>query len=465
MRTVLQAAVLIISFAPFVTAVEVQTRSFAFNGVERSYKLGIPEASESTPSLVLLFHGATSNKDIVLRRTGIHDLADEFGIVVATPDAANDWFGGPNDSPEFMDALLDDIRTQTQFSDDGVGALGMSQGGIFSLVLAAERPNVIKAAANVSGGYVEVPLGSRPVPIIDIQGTIDVVAPYPGGPSPFGDLFFLPAIESVETFATHNQCDLTPVETDLPDIEPSDGSTVTLLSYPNCASYLGTDGVSRTTDVLHYRVDGGNHTWPGDTQTTFFGWEINLDMDATRVILEQFAGHTLATPEPSMLDFNDDSNVDVRDIDSLVGEIVAGTNDAVFDLSGEGTVDDADLTQWLSEAATHNGFSEAYLHGDSNLDGSVDATDLNNLALNWRMEAARWSAGDFKPDGVVDSGDLNELALNWRGSILPAATDNSPVPEPSAFMLTFVGLALICRLGRKRNNTSKDRRAITMKWL
>jgi sugar lactone lactonase YvrE len=154
--------------------------------------------------------------------------------------------------------------------------------------------------------------------------------------------------------------------------------------------------------------------------------------------------------EPSLLDFNNDSNVDVLDIDLLVGEIVAGTNDALFDLSGEGNVDDIDLTQWLSDAAVHNGFTEAYLHGDSNLDGSVDATDLNNLALNWRKDedVAAWSAGDFKADGVVDSGDLNELALNWQDTILPAAATNAPVPEPSTFFLTVIGLTLACRLYR-----------------
>ena len=50
--------------------------------------------------------------------------------------------------------------------------------------------------------------------------------------------------------------------------------------------------------MLHYRVDGGNHTWPGDTNDVL-GLETNLDFDATRVILEQFAGHTLAVPEPA----------------------------------------------------------------------------------------------------------------------------------------------------------------------
>ena len=140
---------------------------------------------------------------------------------------------------------------------------------------------------------------------------------------------------------------------------------------------------------------------------------------------------------PSVLDFNNDSNVDVLDIDSLVGEIVAGTHREPFDLTGEGIVDDGDLTKWLSEAATHNGFTEAYLHGDSNLDGAVNALDLNNLALNWRqIETPNWSAADFNADGVVDSTDLNELALNWR-RLIPFAGTVPITAGSDAYVQTF----------------------------
>ena len=143
------------------------------------------------------------------------------------------------------------------------------------------------------------------------------------------------------------------------------------------------------------------------------------------------------------LDFNIDGAVDTADIDSLAAKIVAETNDAPFDLTGEGVVDAADLMQWLSAAAARNGFSEAYLLGDSNLDGSVNAIDLNNLALSWRQDTTNWSGGNFIADSVVDSGDLNALALNWRQSIPMASAVNVPVPEPSALLLTLVGLALV----------------------
>jgi uncharacterized membrane protein len=146
-------------------------------------------------------------------------------------------------------------------------------------------------------------------------------------------------------------------------------------------------------------------------------------------------------------DFDVDGDVD--DADALVGEIVAGTNDSVFDLSGDGAVNNADLNQWLNDAATANDFAAPYLLGDANLDGSVDSADLNKLALSWRNDVARWSAGDFTADGSVDSDDLNDLAVNWRDSI-PSAASPESVPEPAAFALLLGVMATPLLRHRRR---------------
>ena len=143
-----------------------------------------------------------------------------------------------------------------------------------------------------------------------------------------------------------------------------------------------------------------------------------------------------AASEPSF-DFNGDGSVDVADIDALVGEIVAGTNDATFDLSGDGIVDTTDLEQWLGGAAGHNGFAESYLSGDANLDGMVNALDLNQLGLSWQLAVSTWSGGDFTADGKVDAGDLNLLGIHWQRSIASAA---EAVPEPTAMLLLLSGL-------------------------
>ncbi len=150
-------------------------------------------------------------------------------------------------------------------------------------------------------------------------------------------------------------------------------------------------------------------------------------------------------PELGPIDFDLDGDVDVEDIDALVAEIFAGTGNTGFDVSGDNVVDQNDLTTWLSDAAEHNGFTQVYLAGDTNLNGMVDAGDLNDLALNWRHNIALWSAGDFNADGNVDAADLNSLALNWRRSIPIPSAVRSTVPEPSAWALMLFGLASVWR--------------------
>jgi hypothetical protein len=150
-------------------------------------------------------------------------------------------------------------------------------------------------------------------------------------------------------------------------------------------------------------------------------------------------------------DFSGDDILHVADIDLLTAQIVGEpSNHLGSDLSGDGTIDDADLTKWRADAAAHNGFGEPYLVGDSNLDGTVDAADLNNLALNWlKDDVPRWSAGDFNADGSINVLDLNAVALNWGRSIRIAATANAPVPEPSAWFLAVIGWALAWGLRRR----------------
>ena len=148
-------------------------------------------------------------------------------------------------------------------------------------------------------------------------------------------------------------------------------------------------------------------------------------------------------PESTPCDFNNDELCDVVDIDLLGKEIIAGTNNADFDMNGDGVVNLADQDQWRGEAATENGFSEPYLPGDADLDGSVLVADLNIVGTNWQQSPDPWGSGDFNVDGVVDVADLNLLALNWQQSIPTAAA--AAVPEPST--MTFVLTVLLCCFG------------------
>ncbi len=124
-----------------------------------------------------------------------------------------------------------------------------------------------------------------------------------------------------------------------------------------------------------------------------------------RIDIGAFELQTAVTPD---CDFDDDGDCDIDDIDTLIGEIAAGTNDVAFDLTGDSLVDLADRDQWLVDAGARNLPSgNPYLLGDANLDGVVDTSDFNIWNQNKFTSVAAWSAGDFNADGVVDTSDFN----------------------------------------------------------
>ncbi len=121
----------------------------------------------------------------------------------------------------------------------------------------------------------------------------------------------------------------------------------------------------------------------------------------------------------------------------------AATGGANADLTGDSIVNNADRDEWLALAGAENGFVEPLLVGDSNLDGTVDTSDLNALALAWRQtDALNWTDGNFTAESRgVNATDLNELALNWRKSSAMAAAGQA-VPEPSTLALILLAAML-----------------------
>ena len=145
-------------------------------------------------------------------------------------------------------------------------------------------------------------------------------------------------------------------------------------------------------------------------------------------------------------DFNADGNWDCDDIDALVAEIVAGTNDAAFDMNGDGVVDNADIrdagTGWLAVGGANNpaqtSGGNSFLVGDANLDGAVDGADFIEWNNNKFQNVAAWCSGDFDANGAVDGADF----IEWNNNKFQSA-DVASVPEPaSAFLAVLAGLAL-----------------------
>ncbi|MEM7316848.1 MAG: PEP-CTERM sorting domain-containing protein, partial [Planctomycetota bacterium] len=145
-------------------------------------------------------------------------------------------------------------------------------------------------------------------------------------------------------------------------------------------------------------------------------------------------------------DFNADEVYDCEDIDALVGAIVAGENDLSFDLTGDGTLDIADVDAWLAEAGAANLSSgNAYLRGDANLDGVVDVSDFGVWNTFKFTQTGAWCEADFNADGVTDTSDFNA----WNANKFQSSNDAAPVPEPGTGILAFFGIGSL--LLRRRN--------------
>jgi len=140
----------------------VKTETILVNGIERKYKIYIPENLSPDASVMFYFHGArTTPGDI--RFAGIHNpilkLANENNIIAIYPLSSFSVVGGEFNwthslakEEEYFDKLLQYlIDTYPKINAKKVYVTGHSSGASFALNLAGTRANKIAAAGITSG--------------------------------------------------------------------------------------------------------------------------------------------------------------------------------------------------------------------------------------------------------------------------------------------------------------------------
>lgn len=80
-----------------------------------------------------------------------------------------------------------------------------------------------------------------------------------------------------------------------------------------------------------------------------------------------------------------------------------------------------------------------YLPGDANLDGVVDATDLNTVLSYYNQGSGsnKWVRGDFDGSGITDATDLNTVLsyYNQHSAGLMSGLSAATVPEPGTIVM------------------------------
>jgi polyhydroxybutyrate depolymerase len=262
--------------------------SITSDGVERSYRLYIPESyNPSKPApLVLNFHGYGSNAIEQESYSGFKAVADQAGFVLVTPEATSDpqeWFlYGPIepdyvDDFAFIDRLIDYLEATLCIDASRVYATGISNGGGMTSLVGCRLNQRIAAIAPIAGSpYSDSDCnGQGPMPVISFHGTDDPLVPFEGAePSPL-NLFAVPVRQNMQEWAQHNGCDMTLHSQRIAE-------DVVLESYTNCDAGA---------DVELYVIEGGGHTWPGAASDSPGLGVTTHSISASQLIWAFFAAH------------------------------------------------------------------------------------------------------------------------------------------------------------------------------
>ncbi|MBI3517933.1 MAG: T9SS type A sorting domain-containing protein [Bacteroidetes bacterium] len=238
--------------------------SFTHGGITRDYRIHVPAIYNGTNSvpLVIALHGLGDDMTN-FSGIGLSTVADTANFISVYPQAISDplfgtaWNSGagafgqyPNQTVndvDFIKSLIDTISAHYNINSHRVYATGFSMGGFMTNRLACELSTKIASFASVSGtigsGITCTP--SRAISICHFHGTGDATVSYTN------NTFGMNAQPLVNFWVTNNNCNSTPVHTNLPDLV-ADGYTIEHDLY---------SGGNNGTVVEHFKVNNGPHTW------------------------------------------------------------------------------------------------------------------------------------------------------------------------------------------------------------
>lgn len=275
------------------------TKTLTHNWKERTYILYIPSSYNSanpTP-LVFNFHGLGSNATEQMGYGDFRLIADTAGFIIVHPQGLknsdnlnyfNAGFDNDVDDIGFTHSIINSLLSEYNIDRERIYSTGMSNGGYMSYYLSRHSDH-FAAVASVTGAMIINWNGTPkyPTPILSIHGTNDLIVPYDG------NYHSLSVDDAINYWVDYNNCNTTPIRTDLPNTNTGDGSTVTKYVFTECDS---------NASVELYKITGAGHTWPG----SYTGLsQTNYDIDGAEVIWEFFRKHKRNSTSNAIMDLNE----------------------------------------------------------------------------------------------------------------------------------------------------------------
>ena len=248
------------------------------DGESRIYDIYLPDGDWDDPprALVILLHGNRSSKED-LNGTSFatspyslwQPLADSENFALLIPqgsdgpegdtgwnDCRADASGNPTTNDvAFLVAAAHEVAEDRNIDLENVFAVGTSNGGHMAQRLADEAPSLVRGIGVIAAGVTAnsaCASSNEPVAALFMWGTADPIAPFAGGQMASDRGEILSADASIARWVERNGLAGTPTETNFPDLEDGDDSTVVRASYRT----------ENRAPVDLYRVVGGGHTEP-----------------------------------------------------------------------------------------------------------------------------------------------------------------------------------------------------------
>ncbi|HLY27631.1 MAG TPA: PHB depolymerase family esterase [Aggregatilineales bacterium] len=234
-------------------------------GFKRTYLLHVPAAYDGHDPLPLLIvlHGTSGQGGDAARITGFSAIADREGFLVVYPDSlvlppgsgTFRWIVHDEEGyydVVFIEALISHLEAQFTIAPGQVYAAGMSNGGFFTYVLGCEMGSRLAAIATVIAGMERTVVHhcarTTPLPVLMITGTADLEVPM------IGSALTLSSDEIRDFWLKMNGCSRDFSVQALPQTDSNRLMTTRLNAWTHC---------NGDSEVLHYVMDGGDHSWPG----------------------------------------------------------------------------------------------------------------------------------------------------------------------------------------------------------
>jgi polyhydroxybutyrate depolymerase len=256
--------------------------AMTFGGLDRGYRLYVPDGVAAPAPLVVMLHGGFGSAQQAERAYGWDELADGAKFVVAYPDGVGRaWnVGGCCGLPArdgvddvgFISAVVKDVGAHVAIDPARVFATGISNGGMMAYTLAC-RTDLFAAIGPDSATQLDGCASPRPISVLHIHGTADRLIRYDGGPGEGFAHIDGPPVPDVNAFWRNvDHCPTPAVSTAGPVTTSAadcpDGRSVTLIS-----------------------IDGAGHQWPGSQPILAGADPPSPALDATTTFWSFFAAH------------------------------------------------------------------------------------------------------------------------------------------------------------------------------